>query len=436
MRLGVVGLSHHSAPIEVREAVAADEETWSSFLTTLRERGIAEAMVVGTCNRVEVYGVLSDLQSVDEIEAALAELRQLQPTHRKHLYRHDGEEAVQHLFRVASSLDSMVVGESQILGQVKDAFATAQRQGAIGPWLGTLVPRAITVARRVRNQTTIGQSSVSVASVAVELGKQIFGDLGASSVLIIGAGKMGALAARHLQAAGAGKLLVCNRTLARAEALAKELGATARAWDDLPTLLGEVDIVLCSTGASRPVLTVPTVKQAMKRRRGRWLFVLDIALPRDVEPEVAQLDNVYLYDVDALSEVAAQHLEGRKSQAAVGESIVKEEVARFWKEERARGLVPTIRALRERFHSTARAEVQRLLPRLSALPEKDQKLVEQLAEQLVNKLLHAPQTALKSADPDDGLRLAEALNRLFSLSDGTSEDEGGTADPPRSKGSG
>lgn len=432
MRLGVVGLSHHSAPIDVREAVAADEATWSRFLTILRERGIGEAMVLGTCNRVEIYGVLSTSQSVAEIESALAELRGLSETHRKHLYRHDGEAAVQHLFRVASSLDSMVVGESQILGQVKEAFAIAQQQGTIGPWLGTLVPRATMVARRVRNQTTIGESSVSVASVAVELGRQIFGDLKASSVLIVGAGKMGALAARHLQAAGCKQLLVCNRTEARGAALAAELGATARRWDELPMLLGEVDIVLCSTGAANPVVTEPMVKQAMKRRRGRWLFLLDIALPRDIDAAVGKIDNVYLYDVDALSEVAAQHLAGRRNQAQEGERIVTEEVARFWKDERARGLVPTIRALRTRFHQVAQSEVDRLMPRLATLPEREQKLVQQLAEQMVNKLLHAPQTALKAADPEEGLRLAEALNRLFALTDVSDHESGastGAASP-------
>ncbi len=423
MRLGLVGLSHHSAPIEVREAVAADDETWAKFRALLRERGIAETMVIGTCNRVEIYGVLSASQSVAELESALVEARSLSDEHRQHLYRHDGEAAVQHLFRVAASLDSMVVGESQILGQVKEAFGVAQAEGAIGPWLGTVVPRALQAARRVRSQTTIGETSVSVASIAVELGRQIFGELESSSVLIVGAGKMGALAARHLQAAGAKHLFVCNRTPERAVQLARELGAVARPWEDLPELLATVDIVLCSTGAARPIVTAPMIKQAMKRRRGRWLFLLDIALPRDIEPEVAKIDNVYLYDVDALASVATEALEGRRSQALIGEGIIKEEVARFWKDERARGLVPTIRALRERFHKTARAEVERLLPRMAGLPEKEQQLLVQLAEQLVNKLLHAPQTALKSADAAEGLRLAEALNRLFALADERGQDE-------------
>ena len=417
LSLCVLGLSHRTAPIDVREklAVPSDqvEETLRRLVTL---PGVPEAMIVSTCNRVEVYAAVASPDAIELLRRTLVEGRALPQGLRAHLYSHEGQAAIRHLFRVVASLDSMVVGESQILGQVKEAFATAMDCGTVGSLLQRCLPRAFQIAKRVRSETDIARSSASVASAAVDLAAQIFGELRGRTVLVIGAGKMGDLSARHLRAAGVERLCVVNRTRARADELAQRLQGTAYDWAELDRLLAEVDIVICSTGASEPVLKRERVGRAMRARRGRWLFLIDIAVPRDVEPDVGRIENVYLYDVDALEEVVRANLDGRTREAHKAEQIVDGEVARFHAAERTQGVVPTIKLLRARFHDVAVAEVERILGRLETKSERDRELVRHLAEAIANKLLHEPTTALKErAAEGDGAPLVEAVHRLYRL---------------------
>jgi glutamyl-tRNA reductase len=421
VRLVVVGLSHKTAPIEVRERAAYPGDTLKLALAeAVKLPGVGEAMIVSTCNRVELYTAADG--AIDTLAPFLVDARGLADL-RRHLYLHDGEPAVRHLFRVAASLDSMVVGESQILGQVKEAYNAALEVGTIGPVLTRTLPRAFFAAKRVRTETQVARSSASIASAAVDLAAQIFGDLRGRDVLVVGAGKMGDLSARHLKASGIGQLFVVNRTLQRAEELAARLGGKAVPWEQLETLLARVDIVLCSTGAQEPVIRRERVERVMKARRGRWLFFIDIAVPRDVEPAVGNVENVYLYDVDELQKVVDDNLAERGREASQADAILEEELQRFFALEQSLGVVPTIKLLRERFLLVARAEAERLVGKLQTTSEKDRALVKQMAEQIVNKLLHHPLTQLKKAaaeNPD--AELAETVRALFDLHTGHTEE--------------
>jgi glutamyl-tRNA reductase len=425
--LFVIGLSHRTAPVEIREALSIDGEALARQLKQAAEL-CGEALVLSTCNRYELYGRVSDERALGEIEALIAGKR---PEARDHLYRHRGEAAVRHLFRVAASLDSMVLGEPQILGQVKQAFQAAQQAGTVGPVLSSLVPRAFQVAKRVRTDTAIGQSASSVASVAVGLAGQVFGKLAGHPVLLVGAGKMAELCARHLREASADQFLVVNRTRARAEELAGRLSGTAHDFGELESLLGRAAVVLCSTGAREPVLRLEMLQRVMKARRGRWLLLIDIAVPRDIEPAISELENVYLYDIDALQAVVTDNLSERQREAAAAEQIVEAELSRLVARQREGDVVPVIRALRAYAQGVAQAEVARVLPRLGPLGERERRLVEGLADGVINKLLHGPLTALKrgAAEADGAssaaLDLAEAVRRLWRL-----EIPGGELDVP------
>jgi len=415
-RLCVVGLSHKTAPIDVRERAAfAEERIPAALKQAIALPGVGEAMLVSTCNRVELYG------GVDGADALRALEELFDASVRKHLYKHDGDQAVRHLFEVASSLDSMVVGESQILGQVKQAYALAVEAGTVGPVLSRTLPRAFALAKRVRTETDVARSSASIASVAVDLAAQIFGDLKGRQVLVVGAGKMGDLSARHLQAAGIGELWVVNRTEARAQELAVRLKGQAAPWSELERLLAKVDIVLCSTGAPEPVLRKPQIAQVMKARKGRWLFLIDIAVPRDVEPGVGDVENVYLYDVDGLSQVVEQNRAGRAKEAAEALAMVDEELKKLQALEMTLGVVPTIKLLRAHFVAVAQAEAERVLGKLSS--DRDRAEAQKLAEAIVNKLLHKPMTVLKKeAQSDPESALAETVRALFDLHTGHTEE--------------
>jgi glutamyl-tRNA reductase len=420
-RLGIVGLSHKTAPIEVRERVAFAPATLADALKRLvGVPGVGEAMIVSTCNRVELYAAVEDGGSVEALQRFLLDERELPASLRAHLYAHDGNDALRHLFRVAASLDSMVVGESQILGQVKEAYAAALEAGTLGPVLQRAVPRAFALAKRVRTETDVAKSSASIASAAVDLAGQIFGDLAGKHVLVVGAGKMGDLSARHFQAGGIGALSVINRTAARAVELAAKLGGVAAAWDDLDALLTKVDIVLCSTGASEPILRRDRVARAMRARKGRWLFFIDIAVPRDVDAEVGSVENVYLYDVDALERVVAQNRAQRASEATEAEAIVDAELKRYHEHELSLGVVPTIKLLRGRFLEIAMAEVERTAARTGG---QDRAAMQAMAEAIVNKLLHVPLTKLKreAADRPDS-ELPALVRALFDLHTGHTEE--------------
>jgi glutamyl-tRNA reductase len=433
-RLFVIGLSHRTAPIEIREAMVdahltlpageAQNPVSSRDGEVMRKRLqsaaalCGEAMLLSTCNRVELYGALP---AAGETQAVLTRIEELfiqpLPQARKHIYRLEGEPALSHLYRVASSLDSMVVGEPQILGQVKAAYREARSAGTVGQVLGSVLPRAFAIAKRVRSETAIGESPASVASVAVDLARQIFGELAGHPVMLVGAGKMAELCARHLHEAGATDFIVVNRTVSRAEELAARLGGSAHALTELEPLLSRAAVVLFSAGAPEPLLRAEVLARAMKARRGRWLLLIDIAVPRDVDPQCGKLDNVYLYDIDALSEVVAGNLGERRKAAQAAEAILQVEMQRTAERDRSADVVPLIRALRERAQGIADAEVARVLPRLGPLGDRERALVTGLADAVVNKLLHGPLTALKrgASESSGGGELAEAVRRLWSL---------------------
>jgi glutamyl-tRNA reductase len=405
----VVGISHRTAPLDVRERLAFTEE---AVPPALRELGtlptIGEAMLLSTCNRVEIYAATRGAPP-----AAVADLRHFLATVRQvedavlapHLYDRVGPAAVKHVFRVASSLDSLVVGEPQILGQLKDAYGIATQAGSVGPLLGRCLERAFGVAKRVRSETAIARGAANVSSVAVELAGRVFGELEGKAVLVIGAGKMSALAARHLAAEGAAPILVTNRSPARAQALAAEIGGQPRPWESLADLLTAADVVISSTAASEPVVSRALLKQVMKARRHRPIFIVDIAVPRDVEPDAAKLEGVYLFDIDDLERVVADNRRGREGEAGAAELIVEHETRQFLVWQRSQGAVPVIKQLRERFLGIATAEARRLG---SGAPNEE--ALVKLAESIAAKLLHKPLMAIKADD-----ELADAARRLFEL---------------------
>ncbi|MFL5299833.1 MAG: glutamyl-tRNA reductase, partial [Anaeromyxobacteraceae bacterium] len=409
----LVGLSHHSAPIAVREQVALSGDALKSALTGLRQTpGVREGMVISTCNRVEVY-VLAD-----SIEPARRFFLDRAPAADGHLYERHDSEAVRHLFRVASSLDSMVLGEQQILGQVKEAYGLASSAGAAGSFVSRLCNRAFATAKRVRSETDIGRGASSVSQVAVELVAKIFGHLRDRAVLLVGAGKMGALSAKALASLGAERVLVTNRSADRAHHLAETVGGEARPWDDLPALLVEAAVVIVSTGAPHYVLTAELAQAAMKARRGRSLCFIDLSVPRNVDPRCAELSNVYAYDMDDLQRVVHATKDARAGEALRAEGIVEAEVAAFAQERETRAALPVLAALRRRAEEIALAEAERTLAQVGAkLDEKGRRSVEAMARAIVNKLLHGPTARLKEAASSGDSALPGAAAELFGIED-------------------
>ncbi|HKQ71532.1 MAG TPA: glutamyl-tRNA reductase [Polyangiaceae bacterium] len=429
----VVGLSHREAPLHVRERLAVDGEAVEALLRELvASSEVSEALCISTCNRIEVYAASNSKTQADTAKAARRVEKALDDLARKngasgvvpYLKTYVEGEAVRHIFRVASSLDSLVVGEPQILGQVKSAYETAKTVGSVGQFLERAMSRALHVAKRVRTETAIGEGQVSIASVAVDLARQIFGDLAGRSALLLGAGEMAEGAAKLLVKAGA-KLEVVNRSPERAAILAREYDGVARAWEELESALVSADVVVASTAAKHFVLTRAMTAKAMKARRGRSLFFIDIAVPRDVEPQVNELDNVYVYDIDNLSNVVADSMRGRKAEADRAESLVEHEANNFegWAE--SRGAAGTIAALRTKVRSSLVGELEKSLAgRLRHLGDADKKAMNAMIEAAVNKLLHVPISRIKaSAGEPNGERLVEAIRQLFDLSEFPSEVE-------------
>ena len=418
-RLFVAGLSHRTAPIAVREQLVVDEDKLREILADLTGRGTCtEVMILSTCNRVEVYGVAEVAG-----EARGAAFRQM-GAHRgiglstlePLLYSMDGAEAVHHAFRVASSLDSMVLGEPQILGQVKDAFALAQSCRTVGPVLHSLMSQAFAVAKRVRSDTEVGRHAVSVSFAAVELARKIFDGLDGRSVLLVGAGEMGELAARHFQDQGMLPLFVANRTAGRAQALARDLAGTAVPFEELASVMGQVDIVITSTAAGEIIVTAAEVARVLPGRRGRPLFFIDISVPRNVDPAVNDLENVFVYDVDDLRSVVEANLRERKRRAQQAESLVEREVTKFADRLRSLEVVPTIVSLREKLEEIRRAELGRTLARLPGADEATRQALEALSQGIVNKILHAPTVKLRdSSKAGHGHRWIEVISELFGL---------------------
>jgi glutamyl-tRNA reductase len=420
--LFVVGISWRTAPVAVREKLAFREEEVPDVLRGMTGAlPVAEALLVSTCNRVEVYGVARAGQDpTGPVRRFLAEVRNVRPADVADvLYDHRGSAAVRHVFRVASALDSLVLGEAQILGQLKAAYAASGQAGTSGPVLGRCLERAFGVAKRVRTETSISRGAANVSSVAVELAARVFGDLTGKHVLVIGAGKMSTLAARHLYASGAQRIVVTNRSPEKAETLAAEIDGVARPWADLEKLLVEADVVISSTGAREPILTKPLFKKVTKARRWRPIMVIDIAVPRDAEPAIADFDGLYLFDIDDLEKVVAANLAERAKAGEHAARIVEHEAGQFERWLRSQGVVPTIRALRERFAQVADAEVQKTLDALARrehTPAQQREAIQRLVQLVVNKLLHPPTVALREAStPDEAALRAEVLCDLFGI---------------------
>jgi glutamyl-tRNA reductase len=420
--LFVVGISWRTAPVAVREKLAfRDEELVDALREMTATLPVAEALLVSTCNRVEVYGVSkSGMDATGPVRGFLAAQRGVAPADvAEAIYDHRGNAAVRHVFSVAAALDSLVLGEAQILGQLKAAYGVAGTAGTSGPLLGRCLERAFGAAKRVRSETGIARGAANVSTVAVDLAKRVFGDLSGKSVLVVGAGKMSRLAARHLYASGAHHIVVTNRSPEKAEALAAEIDGISKPWADLERLLVEADVVISSTGAREPILTRALFKRVTKARRWRQLVVIDIAVPRDADPAIGDFDGVYVFDIDDLEKVVAANLAERAKAGEHAARIVAHEAGQFEHWLRTQGVVPTIRALRERFARVADAELHKtldLLARREHTPAQQREAIQRLVQLVVNKLLHQPTTALRESPPDEADLRAEILCQLFDLS--------------------
>ncbi|MEE8200310.1 MAG: glutamyl-tRNA reductase [Candidatus Acidoferrales bacterium] len=419
MQLSLVGLNHRTAPIEVRERLHFAEKDLPAALHALRERpGVNEALIFSTCNRVEVLARLEDgIKALPLVSDFLAATRRVaRGSFEPLLYHHSQREAIRHVFRVASSLDSMVVGEPQVLGQVKAAYATARAVGSLGGILDEVLTRSFAVAKKVRAETGIATTAVSVSYAAVELARKIFGELEGRNVFVIGAGKMSELAARHLLHSGAQTIFVANRTYARAQELAQAWGGKAIQYDDLLKYISQADIILSSTGAPHYIIKKEHGQRFLAERRNRPMFFIDIAVPRDIDPALNELDNIFVYNIDDLEQVIAANRRERAREAVRAEEIIEREVDRFLTRLKTLELGPTLVALQEKLHGIRKHELERA--RLRNLTPEQQAVVEEMTRSLVNKILHMPLTQMKRLPQEpDGLKFIEFLRRTFQLKD-------------------
>jgi glutamyl-tRNA reductase len=411
MKITLVGVSHHRAPVELRERVALPLEQAAEVSKELAAH-LGEAVCLSTCNRTELYIAHDDALEVENDVTAV--LLEREPELAAALYRLRDEAAALHLFRVAAGLDSLVPGEGEILGQVRKAFEA----GAAGPALGRLFREALHAGRKVRSQTAIGESPSSVSAAAAALAQQVFGDLGGRRVLLIGAGEVSELAARNLLSRGAEIAVVANRTLERATELARQFGSAALPLGRVEEEVGRADVVVSSTSAPELVLRREQVERAVRARKGRPLFLIDLAVPRDLDPEINELDGCYLYDIDDLQAVVAESLAGRRREAESAEAIVAEEADRFSAWQASLDVVPAIASLRARAEEIRRRELAKAEPRLGELSESERRAVESVTAQIVNKLLHLPTIRMKEAAAGaDGVVYADAVRHLFGLED-------------------
>jgi glutamyl-tRNA reductase len=423
LRLFAVGLSHRTAPVELRESVDFSRGGLVPALRELAGRGTSREMVVlSTCNRAEIYAV-GGPDAPDAVARFFADYHEV-PLVRlsEHLYVRRGPDAATHLFRVAAGLDSLVVGEPQILGQVKAAYAAASDNGYTAAITNRLFHSAFAVGKRVRSETGLAEGAVSVSYAAIALARKIFGNLSELHVVVLGAGGMAKLTGLHLKAQQVRQITILSRTLSTAEALARHLDGRAVPWRDMPQAIASADIVITATGAAEPVLTRHGVQDVMRPRRQRPLFIIDIAVPRDVEASVGDLEQVFLYNIDDLQSIVKENLARRSEELERAEAIVQEEVGRFTGWLQSRDVIPTVVALRERFEEVRRAELARLEPKLASLPPEARERLDEITHLLVEKLLLAPTEQLKSVR-DEALTgaYADALNKLFRLSDGDAE---------------
>ncbi|MBW5447838.1 glutamyl-tRNA reductase [Cohnella sp. CFH 77786] len=416
MHLIAVGLNYRTAPVEIRERFAlAEGDTVKALQTLKRTTGILEGVIVATCNRTEIYAVVDRQHLCGHYVRAFMEqwFRIPRQEFNQHLYMHEDDQAVEHLFRVACGLDSMVLGETQILGQVRDAFLQAQENGATGTIFNRLFKQAVTLAKRAHSETSIGENAVSVSYAAVELGKRIFGRFDDKTVMIVGAGKMSELTARNLHANGAQRVFVAGRTLSRAEELAGKFKGNALTMEEALNRLDEADIVISSTGAEGFVLDRSSVERAMARRKKRPLFLIDIAVPRDIDPASGDIPNVFLYDIDDLEGIVEGNLEKRRKEAAVIESMIAEEREAYREWYATLGVSPLIRALQEKAAAIHESTLESMLRKLPELDERERKVIRKLTKSMLNQMIHDPILRIKELAAEK--KGEEAMNLFVQL---------------------
>lgn len=434
MHLALVGISHRTAPVELRERVDFQARGVDLALTALAERSASrEAVVLSTCNRAELYVACDDVEIAQaDLVTFVTEFHGVDPSElAPHLYDGADLDVARHLFRVAAGLDSLVVGEPQILGQVKEAHAVASELQAVGPVLNRLFHSSFAVGKRVRTETGLGSGAVSVSYAAVALARKIFGDLKGRNVVVVGAGEMGKLTAIHLKSQGVGRITIVSRTVGHAARTAEAIGdAVAAPWEQLDAALGACDIVITATGAASPVLTKARLEAVMRPRRNRALFIIDIGLPRDVEVAAGEIEQVFLYNIDDLQATVRENLARRSSEVERAETIVGSEVEKFGVWLRSRGAIPTVVALRQRFETIRLAELERLDFKLSALPPEARARVDEITHLIVEKLLLTPTEQLKSLGDAETVGVySEALTRLFGLAEQIDAEREGLAEP-------
>jgi glutamyl-tRNA reductase len=421
MKLLITGVSHKTAPVEVRECLAFREESLPAALADLKSRaGVTEAVILSTCNRVEITLTTEDAADPAAIvDSFLADHKAVTSAAiGPHLYRHEGRDAIHHLFRVAASLDSMVVGEPQILGQLKAAYAAAKDCGALCGWLDGLMSRSFSVAKRVRSETGIGQMAVSVSYAAVELARKIFGSLNNRTVMIVGAGKMSELAARHLRRSGCSHVFVTNRTHERAIEMAQLFQGTPVEYTRFTAMLPEVDILITSSGAPHYILHRDEMQRVINARRNRPMFLIDIAVPRNIEPTINELDNVFLYDIDDLQEVVNSNLRERMKEAGHAETLVEEEVDRMMARLKVAEVAPLIVSLQEQLEQIRTGEIEKQRRRLGPLTSQQEEALEALTHGIVNKIAHGPISELRThAGNPEGAHVIAAIRKAFHLQD-------------------
>jgi glutamyl-tRNA reductase len=415
MQLAIVGLSHKTAPVEIRERLAFNDGALRRALTSLVGReDVTEVMILSTCNRVEVVAESPDDRLIRDF---LCEFHQIpHDAVSKHLYSFRNADAIRHVFRVAASLDSMIIGEPQILGQVKEAYRIAADAGTVGMHLSALMNRAFAVAKKVRSETGISASAVSISYAAVELARKIFGDLSGKTVMIIGASKMGELAAKHLKRNGVSSVLVTNRTFERAVEVAKVFEGAAIPFDHFTEHMDHADIVISSTGAPHFIISRSLAEQVIHKRKNKPIFFIDIAVPRDIDPSVNEIDNAFLYDIDDLQQVIDANLKERMKEASRAEEIIDSEVEAFCRKMQSREVVPTIVQLREGLEKLRREEIERNRRYLKDLSAEQQEAIDHITKSVVNKILHTPIEELKKMAHDpSGSDFADIVRRIFNI---------------------
>jgi glutamyl-tRNA reductase len=430
MNFQLIGVNHKTAPVEVRERLAIPESRLADAMKRLANHpGVDEGVILCTCNRVEVLAQTKNGNA--DLRGFLRDYFHLDPRdYEPHLYEYREQDAVRHLFRVTASLDSMIVGEPQILGQVKEAYATARAVGAVHSQLDLLLTRAFAVAKRVRTETAVGSSAVSVASVAVELAKKIFGSLHGKHVYLVGAGKMSELAARHLLAHGAASIFVANRTYDRAKQVAAKFDGRAILFEELYNTCDRADIVITSTGAPHAIFRREHGELFLGRRKNRPMFFIDIAVPRDVDPEMNKLDGIFVYDIDDLQQAVSSHVADRRKEAERAEAIVDSEVERFQARLQTLDVVPTIVSLQDHLETIRQAEIDRVRGRLGPLSPEQELAIETLTRGIVNKIMHTPITTLKTAAREaEATTLIDVVRRLFNLPDKDKKAANSAGDP-------